>query len=220
MSTTRAKSILSALLLGVAATFGGTGSAQAAIYTGNWDPAYGGIFPGLGWSATATFDVPASCLALGNTPVIPVAGDCAGFDVLSAQVSFYDTSAPATILGSFALDPDVVVTGISIAGGQLAGVDTNFFDYFVPPPLLTLAGGGTYSFSLLLYGGNLAQLIYANPHGQSPGCGFLPVSGAVCGISQFPAVGTFTTAVPEPETYVLLLAGLSAVGFAARRRRR
>ena len=131
MSTTRAKSILSALLLGVAATFGGTGSAQAAIYTGNWDPAYGGIFPGLGWSATATFDVPASCLALGNTPVIPVAGDCAGFDVLSAQVSFYDTSAPATILGSFALDPDVVVTGISIAGGQLAGVDTNFFDYFV-----------------------------------------------------------------------------------------
>ena len=71
VSTTRAKSILSALLLGVAATFGGTGSAQAAIYTGNWDPAYGGIFPGLGWSATAHFDVPGSCLALGNTNNIP-----------------------------------------------------------------------------------------------------------------------------------------------------
>ena len=34
------------------------------------------------------------------------------------------------------------------------------------------------------------------------------------------AVGTFTAPVPEPETYVLMLAGLSAVGFAARRRRR
>jgi len=220
VSTTRAKSILSALLLGAAATFGAIGSAEAAIYTGRWDPAYEGIFPDLGWSATAKLFVPASCLALGDTPIIPVAGPCAGVDVLSAQVSFYDMSDPAAVLESFTLDPDVNVTGVSIAGGQLAGVDTNFFDYFVPPPSLTIAGGGTYSFSLLLYGGNLAQLIYANPHAQSPGCGFLPVRGATCGISANPAVGTFTTAVPEPETYVLMLAGLSAVGFAARRRRR
>jgi hypothetical protein len=220
VSTTRARSILSALLLGVAATFGGTGSAQAAIYTGNWDPAYGGIFPELGWSATATLFVPASCLALGNTPIIPVDGACAGVDVLSAQVSFYDVADPDNSLQSFALDPDVNVTGVSIAAGQLAGIDTGFFDYFVPPASLTLAGGGTYSFSLLLYGGNLAQLIYANPHGQSPGCGFLAVPGATCGISANPAVGTFTTAIPEPETYVLMFAGLSAVGFAARRRRR
>ena len=55
---TRAKSVLSAVLLGAAATLGGTGSAQAAIYTGNWDPAFGSFFPDLGWKATATFDVP------------------------------------------------------------------------------------------------------------------------------------------------------------------
>jgi hypothetical protein len=215
---TRVQSVLSALVLGAAATFGGTGSAHAAIYTGNWDPAYGGIFPDLGWSASAVFNVPDACLAGGDGNNIPISGDCAGFDVLSAEVSFYDVADPSTILNSYSLNPNVIVNGINIAGGALSGVDTGFFDYFVPSE--SIAGGGVYSFSLLLYGGNLAQLIYADPQETSPGCAFLPVPGANCGISANPAVGTFTTAVPEPETYVLMLAGLSAVGWAARRRRR
>ena len=218
MWTTRAKSVLSAVLLGAAATFGGTGTAQAALYTGKWDPLYGGNFPELGWSATAVFNVPASCLALGTGTYLPVTGPCASFDVVSATVSFYDKDDPGTSLGSYSLDTDVIVNGINLTGGALTGVDTGYFDYFIPT--LDIAGGGNYSFSLILYGGNLAQLIYAHPQTTSPFCASENVPGTTCGKSQFPAVGTFTTAVPEPETYLLMFAGLGAIGLAARKRRR
>ena len=214
---TRARSVLFVVVLGAAATLGSTGSAQAALYTGHWDPAYGSIFPSLGWEASATFDVPDACLALGNGSNIPISGSCAGFSVLSAGVDLYNVASPGTILQSFDLDTNVIVNGINIAGGQLTGIDTGFFDFFVPT--LPIAGNGDYSFSLILYGGNKAQLIYADPLATSPGCAFLPVNGASCGVSDTAATGVFAP-IPEPETYALMLAGLGAIAFAARRRRR
>jgi hypothetical protein len=213
---TRAKSVLSVALLGAAAALGSAAPAHAAVYSGTWDPAYGSIFPSLGWQASALFDVPDACLAHDGTN-IPISGACSGFDVLSAQVRLYDVASPDTILDSFNLDPTVIVNGINVSGGALTGVDTGFFRAFVPT--LSIAGDGDYAFSLLLFGGNKAQLIYANPPETSPGCAFLPVEDAHCGISANAAVGVFAP-VPEPETYALLLAGLGAVGFAARRRRR
>jgi hypothetical protein len=220
MWTMRIRSVLSVLLLGAAIALGAVGSARAAIYDGNYDPPYGGIFPQLGWQASARFDVPDACLAIGNGTNIPISGPCAGFDVLSAQVSFYNVADPATILKSYALDPNVIVNGINIAGGHLAGIDTGFFDFFVSE--LPIAGGGQYSFSLILFAGNQAQLIFANPPATSPGCAFLPVPGASCGISANAATGVFTlvSEVSEPETLALMLAGLGAIGLVARRRRR
>jgi hypothetical protein len=47
----------------------------------------------------------------------------------------------------------------------------------------------------------------------------LPFGEAHCGRSDNAAIGVFAP-VPEPETFALLLAGLGAVGVAARRRRR
>ena len=208
---------LSSLLLAAAAAFGSAGPAQAAVYTGTYDPAYGGIFPQLGWRASALFNVPDACLAIGNGSNLPVSGACSGFDVLSAEVSFYNVANPATTLQSYALDPNVIVNGIDIANSKLVGVDSGFFDFFVSD--LAIAGGGKYSFSLLLYGGNQAQLIFAFPQETSPGCAFLPVQGADCGVSANAATGVFAP-IPEPETLALMLAGLGAVGLAGRRRRR
>ena len=216
MWTMRVRSILSALLLSAAAVLGSAGSARAVTYVGKYDPPYGGIFPQLGWEATALFDVPNACLAIGNGTNIPISGPCAGFDVLSAEVSFYNVADPSTILQSYALDPNVIVNGINIAGGHLAGIDTGFFNFFISQ--LEIAGGGDFGFSLILFGGNLAQLIYADPAQTSPGCAFLPVPGANCGISANAATGVFAP-VAEPETLALMLAGLGAIGVARRRRR-
>ena len=211
----RVRSVLSVVLLGAAATLGT--SAQAAIYTGSWDPSYGGIFPSLGWKAEGKFDVPDACLALGTASnLLVTSGPCAGFTVLSGEVDFYDIAHPGTILESFNLNTNVIVNGIDVAGGKLSGIDSGFFDFFVPS--LSIAGGGSYSFSLLLFGGDQAQLVYAKPTTTSPGCAFLPVRGAFCGISAEAATGVFAP-IPEPETYALMLAGLGALGFAARRRR-
>ncbi len=217
MWTTRARSVLSVLLLGAAAMLGTAGSARAALYTGTWDPQYGGIFPELGWEASALFDVPDACLALGNGTNIPISGPCAGFDVLSAQVSFWNVADMSTILESNALDPNVIVNGINLTDGALTGIDTGFFNAFVSG--LPIAGGGSFGFSLILFGGTQAQLIFANPPETSPGCAMFPVPGASCGASANNAVGVFAP-IPEPETYALLLAGLGAIGLVARRRRR
>jgi hypothetical protein len=200
---------------------GSAGPAQAAIYAGSWDPGYGAPFPDLGWNAHALFDVPAGCAALGTASNVPTnTGDCAGFSVLSAEVNFYDISDPSTILESFNLDPGVIVNGIDLTAGALTGIDTGFFDFFVPT--LSIAGGGDYSFSLVLFNATKAQLIYALPPETSPTCAnpFTPVDGAMCGVSADAATGVFTAVVPEPETYALMLAGLGAIGLAARRRRR
>ena len=44
--------------------------------------------------------------------------------------------------------------------------------------------------------------------------------GALGTMSGYPVSQTITAAVPEPETYALMLAGLGLMGFIARRRRK
>jgi hypothetical protein len=225
MWMTRSRSVVVGALLAIAATLG-AGTAQAAVYRGSWDPTYGPAFPDLGWKATATFDVPATCLGQADGSYGPT-GACAGFSVLSAEVDFYNSTVDANpdtspVLESFFLNTNVIINGIDITGGKLTGLETGFFDSFIPSGgSLSIAGNGLYSFSLVLFDGNKAQLIYARPTTASPTCAnpFTPVGGATCGVSATAATGVFAP-VPEPGTYALVLAGLGVLGFTVRRRRR
>jgi len=196
--------------------FAASGSAQAAVYSGSWDPGYGGLFPSLGWKASASFDVPGACLGQVDGSY-DVTGLCAGFSVLSAELDFYDIAAPSTIVESFSLNTNVLVNGIDIAGGQLVGINTGFFGAVVPTGASKpLAGNGNYAFSLILYDGTEAQLVYTTPTTASPLC--LTGNSSQCGYSANIGVGTIAPAVPEPQTYGLMLAGLGALGWIARRR--
>jgi len=64
----------------------------------------------------------------------------------------------------------------------------------------------------------ITPIVYTGPSGNFP---FQLVYGECCG---GPAVLNvelpFTAAIPEPETYALMVAGLGALGFVSRRRRR
>ena len=218
MSIIRVRSVLSAVLVGLVATFGSVGSAQAALYTGRYDPAFGAPFLDLGWDALVVFDVPDACLALGNGNSISTSsGPCASFSVVSGKVDFYNLAVPGTILETFNLSPNVGIGSVDITGGKLSGVDSNLFDYFVPgAPSESIAGGGDYGFRLGLFD-DQAELAYLKPPTTGVTCLGDTRPDAICGYSDN-VQGVFAP-IPEPETYALMLVGLGALGFAARRRR-
>lgn len=218
MPLPRPKSLFARAVL-AAAAFCGASASHAAIYTGQWDPAYGGIFPSLGWSATALFNVPTACLALGDGTYSTSQPECSGLGFQSADVSFYNSNdLSKTILETYQLANVGSVGGsVTIAANEVTGVESStYFAPFVPDPLgaaSSIDGAGAYSFNFIMQDNAEAQLRYVPSSSTIADCERREIS---CGFSETAAVGVF--AVPEPSSVALVLAGLGGIALAGRRR--
>ena len=112
------------------------GAAQAAVYNGNWDPAYGSPFtnldppPGsinLGWRGITQIYVPDSCV-LAGTGVVNNVADCGGLAaVQSALVQLYDVDALGQpTLNTLNFNPaSLTISNLEYLGGDLAGVQSS-----------------------------------------------------------------------------------------------
>ena len=209
--------LLSAAFCAAAAMSGG---ANAAVYTGNWDPAYGATFESLGWKGTASFFIPDACLASSGWVANTDACAGGGMQVLSANVTFYNVADPlATPVETLTFDPNVLVYKMHVGSNKLDGVSTDFLGPV--QAFSSIAGGGVNYFDLkfLEATSHNVQLFHTVGH-TDPICAYTGVP-AGCGISETSPTMTLTLVtapIPEPETYALYLAGLGAAWFAKRRR--
>ena len=140
--------------------------------------------------------------------------DCAG--AFDGNNSNQDADVQAQILTDFgltSLGTEIDVTGAN--GNQLTGV-INVAD-MASPFILALKAGD--AFSLYLFAAHTTTInfdtlgvgFFSGPNNKNEHFGQ--------GLSHATVYGT-VTAVPEPETYALLAAGLAFVGWASRRRQR
>jgi len=113
------------------------------------------------------------------------------------------TVAPGTSLVNGAANTYALTFGPEILG-SISDFSVVVWDNVHPNGSTTYASigaGGTFSVNL------------------APGQYHIDVTGLVTGSGGQYSVGLQAVPVPEPETYALMLAGLGAVGFIARRRR-
>ncbi|MGH8668531.1 MAG: FxDxF family PEP-CTERM protein [Burkholderiales bacterium] len=146
----------------------------------------------------------------GGTIIAPDERDFAG--------SFINATAGTTFLDhwAFSVTPDSLFTSITLTlndqNGIFAIVPASF-----STALFTSAGvlvEAAIQFNTVLGQGSLVPFspIAAGDYD-------LRVAGELAGITGGAYAGHITLAIPEPETYAMLLAGLALMGFVARRRK-
>lgn len=190
-------------------------SAQAIVYRGAWDPAFGDAFPDLGWNGNGKFYLPDACAGMSGTVFNSDPCSSGTMSVLSANVGFYSLSDPGNPAYQETLvfgTPTMAINSMTITDGVLTGVDGTFL--YTVASTLPIAGGPYTDFRLFFANDVAGMFYFSHPPGGIP----------TWGVSDYnPPDGTpfiIFTPVPEPGTYALMFAGLAAVGFVASRRRK
>lgn len=213
MSRNRFVKLVVGAIVAVGTTVAAVGPAQAVVYRGSWDPAYGSALPNLGWRGEALFDIPSTCLAQGNGLYFN-SGVCAPETILSGKVEFYNLSNPGTTLETLTFDASNIDVTIQmrVTNHQLAGVVGAFL--LPEESFLSLAGAVPGSkHSVFWLGFNDSQALLANcQYGYGFSCSLSDKTNSSGSVVFAP--------VPEADGYVLALAGLGVVGVAMTRRRR
>lgn len=204
--------------LATALSIGCLAPAQAAVYTGQWDPAYGAPFdgnPALGWKGSAVFEVDDSCVALPQ-PVDLLS--CPSFEVTSAEVVFYNDSAvgkPTVATLTFDGSSIDIFSAKFLTNGDLVWVDSEFSNPINPPE--TFLNINDYKF-YLQFTTDGVRMYHTLVTGGVNNPGACPETDpAVCGYSGDVVEVTFQK-VPEPGSLALVAAALGA-GWAVRRLR-
>ena len=208
-------------------------SAHAAVYSGDWDPAFGPQFPNLGYNGAITFFVPDACLTQGGNPFngfVTNADVCSSgaMDLLTAQVGLYDLSNPNAILDTLVFAPPQVlpnpIFGVYIEYDAQLGRNfvTGLLTDFIGPQQSSLAIAGNNSFLLSFGRVPLPNQPLPSDYGVASilatECGD-QVEGAPCQ-SNYATVrfSELTTQIPEPGTLALVAGALGLACALGRRR--
>ena len=207
------KQLLSALALAALATSAGA----QVTFSGGTDQAISGLYNPTGTTTVQTGGKRDALLSSTSAGILTAT--FLGFEALDTDT--YTFTAASGTMSNKTATPNVT----SIFGNVAAGLlNFTFADLFAGTTVGNGgSGGGAGMFNSYMVfgtGTGAAFTAYTGPGGAYDVVLGFNDSLQVDGDYDDFIVGLKVVAVPEPETYALMLAGLGAVGFLARRRRR